>query len=321
MADINKTRIPAYLALIATALIWGAAGPVIKFTLGGIPVLPFLTYRFALSSLLALALIPFGGLRLPKNKKALGLAILYGFLTSTVALGLLFLGLEKTTVLDMTLMAVIGPLLIVAAGELFFKERVSRHEKIGIGIALAGTILTILEPLLKNGAAIGQLQGNALIVLSLLAGTASAVLVKDLMKAGFSAVSLANLSFIIGFFTILPLTVLAGDLPQLVSTIENLSLPYHAGVIFMALLSGNLAYALWARAHRTVEIGEAAIFSYLYPIFAAPLAVFWLKEKITLPFAIGAGVIALGVFIAETKRRQRSVLKSSVSEISSDKLQ
>jgi len=320
MADTNKPRTLAYLALIATALIWGAAGPVIKFTLGGIPALPFLTYRFALSSLLALALIPFGGLNFPKNKKTLGLAILYGFLTSTVALGLLFLGLEKTTVLNMTLMAVIGPLLIVAAGELFFHERVSRHEKIGIGIALTGTILTILEPLLKNGAAIGQLEGNALIVFSLLAGTASAVLVKNLMKTGFSAVSLANLSFIIGFLTILPLTILAGDLPQLVSTIKNLSLPYHAGVIFMALLSGNLAYALWARAHRTIEIGEAAIFSYLYPIFAAPLAVFWLKEKVTLPFAIGAVVIALGVLIAETKRRQRnrSVVKSSGSEIASD---
>src|SRR3989304_991378 len=117
MADTNKPRTLAYLALIATALIWGAAGPVIKFTLGG--------------------------LNFPKNKKTLGLAILYGFLTSTVALGLLFLGLEKTTVLNMTMMAMIGPLLIVAAGELFFHERVSRHEKIGIGIALTGTILTI----------------------------------------------------------------------------------------------------------------------------------------------------------------------------------
>src|SRR3972149_3564115 len=103
-----------------------------------------LAYLFALSSLLALALIPFGGLNFPKNKKTLGLAILYGFLTSTVALGLLFLGLEKTTVLNMTMMAMIGPLLIVAAGELFFHERVSRHEKIGIGIALTGPILTIL---------------------------------------------------------------------------------------------------------------------------------------------------------------------------------
>jgi len=317
----SKSRTLAYLALIATALIWGAAGPVIKFTLGGIPALPFLTYRFALSSLLALALIPFGGLRFPKGKKTLGLVILYGFLTSTVALGLLFLGLEKTTVLDMTLMAVIGPLLIVAAGELFFHERVSQHEKIGIGIALAGTVLTLVEPLIRNGASLSQLEGNILIMLYLAANTASAVLVKGLMKAGVSAFALTNLSFVIGFLTILPVAILTGGLTAVVATISQLALPYHLGVVFMALFSGSLAYTLWARAHRTIEIGEAAIFSYLYPIFAAPLAVLWLKEKVTLPFAIGAVVIALGVLIAETKRRQRnkSVVKSSVSEISSDK--
>ncbi|OGC59793.1 hypothetical protein A2890_02665 [candidate division WWE3 bacterium RIFCSPLOWO2_01_FULL_53_14] len=309
---MSKSRTAAYLALLATALIWGAAGPVIKFTLGGIPALPFLTYRFALSSLFALAMIPLGGLQLPKDKKIIALAILYGFLTSTVGLGLLFLGLEKTTVLDMTLLAVIGPLLIVAAGAIFFHEHVPPRERIGIAIALAGMVLTVIEPILKNGAAVGQIQGNALILLSLLAGTASAVLVKDLAKAGVPAVTLANLAFIVGFLTILPLTIFDGDLPYLVSTVKNLTLPYHLGVIFMALFSGNLAYTLWARAHRSIEVGEAALFAYLYPIFAAPLAVFWLGETITGPFIAGAAIIAIGVFVAEyrSSRRKKAVPRS-----------
>jgi drug/metabolite transporter (DMT)-like permease len=309
---MSRNRLLAYLALLATALIWGAAGPVIKFTLGGISALPFLTYRFALSSLFALAMIPLGGLELPKDKKMIALAILYGFLTSTVALGLLFLGLEKTTVLDMTLLAVIGPLLIVAAGELFFHERVPRREKIGIGIVLIGTILTVLEPLLKNGAAISQLQGNALIFLSLLAGTASAVLVKDLMKMGVSALALTNFSFIVGFLTILPLTIFDGDLPYLISTIKNLALPYHLGVIYMAVFSGSVAYTFWARAQKTIPIGEAAIFTYLYPVFAAPLAVFWLGETITGPFIAGAAIIAIGVFVAEyrSSRRKKAIPRS-----------
>jgi drug/metabolite transporter (DMT)-like permease len=79
----------------------------------------------------------------------------------------------------------------------------------------------------------------------------------------------------------------------------------------MAILSGSIAYTLWARAQRTIEIGEAAVFSYLYPIFAAPLAVFWLKEKITMPFVIGATVIAVGVFIAEYRSSRRGQAKSS----------
>jgi drug/metabolite transporter (DMT)-like permease len=300
---MSRNRFLAYLALLATAAIWGVAGPVIKFTLGGISALPFLTYRFALSAVLALLMIPFGGLKLPKDRKTLVLAVLYGFLVSTVSLGLLFLGLEKTTVLDMSLMAVIGPLLILAAGELLFHERVTKRERLGIGVALAGTVLTVLEPFIRNGADGAQLQGNLLILLYLVVNTVSVVLVKDLMRAGVSALALTNLSFIVGFLTILPLAILGGDSTHLISTIGDLKLSYHLGVLFMALVSGSLAYTLWTRAQKTIEIGEAAIFSYLYPVFSAPLAVFWLKERITLPFIVGAVVVAVGVFIAESKKK------------------
>ncbi|NIT04425.1 EamA family transporter [Candidatus Saccharibacteria bacterium] len=295
----------AYTTLLLTAAIWGVAGPVIKFTLGGIATLNFLTYRFAISAALALLSVPFGGLRLPKDRKTLALVALYGFLTTTVALGLLFLGLEKTTVLEMTFLTLIGPLLIVTAGALFLREHVTRREKTGIAIALVGVILTTLEPILRNGASVSQVTGNLLIILYLLANTASAVLVKRLMRAGIPPVSLTNFSFIIGFLTILPLSLLGGGLGGITSAIRGLDLPYHLGVLYMAALSGNLAYALWARAQRTIEIGEAALFSYLYPVFAAPLAILWLGEKITLPFVAGAVIISLGVFIAEYRSSLR----------------
>lgn len=296
-------RTAAYLILLVNTAIWGAAGPVIKFTLGGIPPLPFLAYRFALSALLAVLLIPFGGLRLPLGRRTRLLALLYGFLTSTVALGLLFTGLEKTTVLDLTFLALAGPLLVVAAGALFLRERVTAHERVGIGIAFAGTALITLEPIIRNGAA-GQLGGNLLIVLYLLVNTASAVLVKELMRKRVSPVSLTNLSFLIGFATILPLTALTGQFAEIGPTVRGLTIPYHLGVFYMAFLSGSLAYILWARAQRTIEIGEAALFTYLHPLFAAPLAVLWLGESATPVFILGAVVVAVGVFVAEHRKRR-----------------
>ncbi len=300
---MTKPRLRAYLALLATAAIWGAATPIIKFTLGGVSALTFLTYRFALSAGLALLSLPFGGLKLPPSPRPRILSFLYGFLVSTVSLGLLFLGLEKTTVLDSTLITMIGPLLILAAGALFFRERITRQERFGIGVALFGTLLTTLEPLLQNGTAISQLKGNLLIILYLIANTAAVVLVKELMRLGVSAVSLTNLSFLIGFLTILPLTVLTSGGANLVSAISSLAPPYHLGVLYMALISGSLAYALWTRAQKTIEVGEAALFSYLYPLFSAPLAIFWLKERVTLTFLAGAIIVAVGVFIAEWKGR------------------
>ena len=300
---MSKSRLTAYLFLLGTVLIWGAAIPIIKFTLGGISALPFLTYRFGLSALLAIALAPWGGLKLPPGRKIFWETILYAVVTSTITLGLLFLGVERTTVLDTTIINAIGPLIVVAAGALLLKEHVTHREKIGIGIAILGTFLAALEPLLK-GADGSQITGNILIYLSLLTNAASAVLAKKLLRGGFSPLALTNISFLVGFLTILPILALSGGSNQFIPAIQNLALPYTLGVFYMAVLSGTFAYALWTRAQRTIEIGEAAVFSYLYPFISAPLAVFWLGERVTAPFLAGALLVGVGVYLAEAKRKR-----------------
>jgi drug/metabolite transporter (DMT)-like permease len=73
----------------------------------------------------------------------------------------------------------------------------------------------------------------------------------------------------------------------------------------MAFLSGSLAYYLSTKAQKTIEIGDAAIFSHLYPLFSTPLAVLWLGERITPIFIIGGVIIAIGVFLAEYKKSKK----------------
>jgi len=72
----------------------------------------------------------------------------------------------------------------------------------------------------------------------------------------------------------------------------------------MAILSGSLAYFLYVRAQRSIEVSEATLFNYLQPVFAIPLAIFWLGESLSTSFIFGAGIIALGLIIAEYKRRE-----------------
>jgi drug/metabolite transporter (DMT)-like permease len=52
---------------------------------------------------------------------------------------------------------------------------------------------------------------------------------------------------------------------------------------------------------RTIEVSEAALFTYLTPLFSIPIAIVWLNEKITPIFIVGAIIIATGVIIAEVK--------------------
>ena len=297
---MHTPRLKAYILLLIVAVIWGIAGPVIKFTLGGFPPLLFLTYRFGLSTLISIICFFIFGLHFPKENRIRLELILYGFITSTVSLGLLFFGLENTTVLDMSLITLVNPLLITLAGVYFLKEHVTGREKIGMGIALAGTILTVIEPFFQNGHSLTRFSGNFLIFLYLLTTAWSAVLAKRLLRKGVDPLSMTNFSFIIGFLTLLPFAVLKYP----VGIIGEIPFSYHLGVIFMALFSGSLAYYLANKAQKTIEIGEAAVFSYIYPLFSTPLAVAWLGEKITPIFILGAVIIALGVVIAETKKRR-----------------
>src|SRR4030042_1335832 len=299
---MNPHRLRAYIMLIIVSLIWALAGPIIKYTLGVLSPLTFLAYRFAISTVFGLSVFIFTGIRLPKDKKSLALIFIYGLFTSTIALGLLFWGLEKTTVVDMSLISITGPLMITVAGVIFLKEHVTKREKIGMFIALIGMLTTAVEPVI-GGDGITRLSGNILIILYLLGNTFSIVLLKILLRQGIKPLVLSSISFIIGFVTILPLTLLKYGFTNIIQTLEVTPFPYHLAVIFMAILSGNIAYALSDKAQKTIEISEAALFSYLYPILSIPIAVLWLNEKVSITFLLGAIIISVGIFVAEFKRR------------------
>ncbi len=143
-------RIRAYIYLLIVALIWGIAGPVIKFTLGGIAPLPFLTYRFAISALIGILYFLIKGFRFPNLKKTLPLVIIYSLLAFPIALIILFTGLNKTTVLDMTLITILGPILVTISGVIFFKDRITKRERLGIAIVVAGAVFTTLYPILNG---------------------------------------------------------------------------------------------------------------------------------------------------------------------------
>lgn len=300
---MNPARRRAYIELLFVAIIWGFASPVIKYTLGGFSPGVFLTYRFFISAVLALVIFAITGFKFPKNPKTLALTIFNGFLLSTVSLGLLFLGTDKTTSIDSNVISTMGPITIALAGIFFLKERVTKREAVGILIALAGTLITIIEPVLKSGNALGALEGNLLVFGSVIVATVTAVLAKKILRDNVDALFATNISFIVGFITILPF-----GLPQILNSkfeiLTSVPLSYHLGVFYMAILSGSLAYFLWHRAEKTIEISEVNLIAYLYPLFGTPLSVFWLGEKITAPYIIGAIVIAVGVFLAEWKKRR-----------------
>lgn len=298
------SRSKAYTYLLSATFIWAFATVVIKTTLEGIDPLSFLTYRFFLSSLIAIPFLKSIIYDIRKNKNHIVEILIYSLLSTSISLGLLFFGLDQTTVLNLVLITLAAPIVTEYAGVYFFKEEITKREKIGTAIALLGTLLTVIEPLIENGADFGKTSGNILILAYLTADVISVICLKKLLKNGVQSEPLTHFSFIIGFITILPIALYFSK-GSVFSTIAVLPVKYHLGVIYMAIFSGTIAYILRAKGQKIIEVSEAALFTYLNNTFSVPLAVLILKESVSIQFLIGAVIIAAGVFIAESKHLKR----------------
>lgn len=293
---MKSARIHAYLMLLVVAVIWGVASPVIKYTLEGFSAPIFLAYRFGISTILAIIIFSVNGIHLPKNWGTIMLIFLYGFLNSVVSLGFLFFGMEDTTVIEAGLITMIEPLLISTAGVYFLHEHVTKREKIGMAIAILGTALTIAGPL--------HFSGNILVLGYVISTLLTTLLLKKLLKKDVNPMTMTNISFIIGFICFGAFVLYNYSSNYLIHLIISTPISYHIGVIYMAVISGTLAFWLFNKAQKSIEIGEQSLFAYLYPVFSLPLAVLWLGEKISPIHIIGGVIIVIGVVIAEVKKKR-----------------
>lgn len=301
---MSKQRLTAYAMLIATSVIWGFASPVIKFTLTDFPPLVFLTYRFLLTSLVMLPLFVLLDDKMPKVKPRNWLMIITaGLLGSSVNLGLLFWGIDNTTAISASVIAATSPIFVVLAGAFFLREKVKPVEAAGLVIAFIGSLVITISPSITKGGE--TVFGNLLIILGNVSWVGYVIITKKILQNNISPLFLATSSFLLGFLSLLPFSIVEhGSLAGLTSFIADQPLSAHLGVIYMALFSGALAYWLYQEGQKRIEASEATIFSFLHPIFAIPLALLWLGEKIKIPFVVGAAIIVFGVAIAEWKKKR-----------------
>ena len=301
---MNPARLRAYILLLIVVVIWGIAPSVIKFALGELPPFLFLAYRFFITTIV---LLP--SYLASKNRglkvSTLPFLILVSLLGSTINLGLLFFGTNLTTSLDSSLISATSPILVILAGVIFLKEHVTAREKLGIFVTIFGTTVIALQSFFESGtSATHNVLGNVIIFLSNIAFAAYLILSKKALKESVSPFTITFMMFFIGFLTTLPLALTEIKANEILPKLMSISLSAHLSVIFMALFSGALAYILYQKAQKSIEASEASLFNYLPPIITAPVATLWLHEKLTIPYIVGSVVIALGVFLAEWKKRR-----------------
>ncbi len=286
-------------------MIWGFAGVVVKVTLNELSPFVFLLYRFFLIVILLVPFAIYKKVRLPRNRSEIFNLILLSFFGTTLNLSLLFYGTKLTTVIDQAIITGTGPMLVVLAGVIFLKEHITKQEKVGILVTIIGTfVLTVIPFFETKGDGYSNILGNFLIVLANFAWIGFVVLSKKSLRKNADPILLTTAGFVVGFVTMIPMALVeTGSFGKIFSMISNASLISHLGVVYMAVFSGALGYFLYQKGQKTIEVSEAALFTYLQTVFTIPFAVVLLGEKMTTSFIIGSIIVVIGIAIAEYKRR------------------
>ena len=307
-----------YGLLLVATILWAFAPSLVKYVLGNLDPFPFLFLRFLI---IAIICLPFLLRILKKNKFSSydKMNLLIFGITGQTSLILFFVGMNYTSAVDSIIIALSAPLISIAAGHYFYKEKLNLYKEIGIAVASFGTLLVIVEPAFSNNSPISandRIFGNLCILLyqviftfwgvytKFLFGKNSVFLIKifkyfkvDLHKKPYNIFNFSIVSFYIGFITFIPLIFF--DLSKYTNQVRNLDVYNWSAIGYMAIFSSIIAYYLFTKAQSKLQITEVSIFSYISPLFAIPAAFFILNEMPSYFSFAGITVILIGLFIAE----------------------
>jgi drug/metabolite transporter (DMT)-like permease len=279
---------PADLArAIGVALIWGMGFVVAKAGTESFPPILMQAFRFAIASAVLVWILPRPGRNLPW----LLLATVIG---ATVQFALTFTGLTGLAAGTTTLVLQTEVPFLVLLGALLLNERPTLRKWAGIAIAFCGVaVITGLSHLT------GTLSSVLLVLGGALTWALGQVLVRKLRGLDGRAVT--------GWIAVLavPQLFIASALFEhgQIAAIRQAGPGVWLTALYLGLVMQALGYAWWNTLLVRHEVGHAAPFLLLLPVFAVLGGSLFLGEALSPARLIGGAIILTGVALILTDRR------------------
>jgi drug/metabolite transporter (DMT)-like permease len=286
----------AWLLMMIPALCWAGNAVVGRAVAGTVPPVGLAFWRWVAGSLLLLPLAwPHLARDLPvmlRQWKPMLALSLFGIAIFNTAL---YTGAQTTTALNIVMLQTVMPVLIVLASFLLFGERVRRAQAAGIAVSLAGALTLVAhgDPAVLAGFAFNP--GD----LWMLGACVSYALYTALLRRrpAVNPFSFVVATFVTGAVLLLPLYLAE----SLSGRPMPLSAPALLAVGYVALFASVLAYLAYNRAVALVGANTAGLAMHLVPVFGTLLAILLLGEVPRAYHAIGIGLIAAGIWLAQRR--------------------
>lgn len=277
----------------------GANVPLAKSIVAHVPLLWFLVFRFAVSSLALAALAAREpGPRLAamslRDGAALAAMSLLGMVGYTL---LVFEGVRRTAAMDAGIITATLPVVVALLGVAVLGDRLRRNEWIAVGLAVLGLVV-VQAATAQPAQATRSLTGNLLVAGAVLCEAAFVLLGKRLAPP-YRAFRLALGANVVGLFVSLPLLWAGGG-----ATWPVLTAGQWVATVWYVLSASVLCLWLWYRGLPYAPTWLAGLATTALPITAVAVSAAVLHEPFGWESAAGAAlVLASIVFAARSAAR------------------
>ena len=231
--------------------------------------------------------------KLPKiEKKDYPVIALLSLLNIPINQFLFFVSIHLSTAPNIALAYALTPAFVLVIAIVFLKESHTWTKITGVIIAIAGTVLILLE----HGFSFSSqyMSGNLLGLLASLSWALYTIFGKKMVRK-YGGFYITALTMIFGFVMYVPIFFMTG-IPFKISQLNSHD---WLGVLYLALFASALAYALWNYALTKLDASKIAVFNNLQPIFTTALAMVFLGYHLTATFIVGGILILAGVWVTQ----------------------
>lgn len=233
--------------------------------------------------------------------------LLLGLINIPINQFLFVSGVGLSSAPNAALMYALTPTFVLIIAKFFLGESLSKGKVIGIGLALAGTILVLSEKEISFSSA--SLQGDILLLLASLSWAVYTVMGKSFVTK-YGAVYATGLTMFTGTLLFIPVYFFFPTQRE----VAEISLPEWGQLIYLGWITSGLGYALWYWALTKLEASRVSVFNNLQPVITTGMAIYFFDHTPTVLFAIGGATAILGVLVTQLSALRRSRQQQNTSQ-------
>lgn len=292
---VQPSKFLVYVASSFAIILWGMSYIwTDKLIALGIPVFYFVFVRILLAGAV-LFLFNVAYSRIKRiQRQDLGKFLLLAFFEPFIYFICETYGLKETgspTISAMIIATI--PIFSIAAGRLFFKERITGVNVTGVILSLIGIVMVAMA---HGDLGENFILGIMLLLTAVIAEVGHASITKSL-SGNYPSQIIVMYQFLIGSIYLLPLFIWKGFAGFDAAVYFSADVWYP--LICLAVLCSSLAFSLWVSTIKNLGVAKSSIFSALIPVAAALIAWALGHEHMNTRQWVGIAISTVGVVLSQ----------------------